>query len=65
MNKEVPLDIEAENKRNLKIAKTLIRLKHSLAADAEIEDYGDQSKAALLKGGAARADITLKELLGK
>jgi hypothetical protein len=58
------MDIERQGRRNRKVARTLIRLKHSLDADDEIEQYLEAQKAALTKGVLAKADVTLKELLG-
>lgn len=57
-------NVDRETKRNLKIARTLIRLKHSLAADDEIEEYREQVQEALKGGVVARVTTDLQELLG-
>ena len=59
------MSLERETKRNRKVARTLIRLRHALAADEEIEDYLAQERAALSDGVLARIDLNLKELLDK
>lgn len=54
--------LNRETKRNRKIARTLIRLKHSLAADEEIEDYLEEEKRLLASGVMPSIDVTLDEL---
>lgn len=51
-------------KRQAKIARTLIRLKHSLAADEEIESYLSESKKNLIEGKQTEIEVTLKEITG-
>lgn len=59
------MDIDREVRRHQKIARSLIRLKHSLAADDEIYEVLQQQKDALKNGVIVRVDTTLKELLGQ
>lgn len=56
------MTLNRETKRNRKIARTLIRLKHSLSADEEIEDYLEQEKKLLASGVMPSIDLTLEEL---
>lgn len=57
--------LDRETKRNRKVARTLIRLRHSLAADEEIQEYLEDEKIALANGNLVRIDTSLKELLDK
>ena len=56
------MTLNRETKRNRKIARTLIRLKHSLSADEEIEDYLEEEKRLLVSGVMPSIDLTLEEL---
>lgn len=51
-------------KRQVKIARALIRLKHSLAADEEIEAYIEEAKQNLIEGKDTEIEVTLKEITG-
>ena len=54
--------LDRQTKRNRKIARTLIRLKHSLQADEEIEQYLDQEKLLLAGGQMPSIDVTIEDL---
>jgi hypothetical protein len=54
--------LSRETKRNRKIARTLIRLRHSLAADEEIEDYLENEKKLLAGGQMPSLEVTLEDL---
>ena len=58
-------DIDRQLKRTKKIARTIIRLKHSLAADDEIEDFNDKANEALLNGGLPLIDVSLNDITGQ
>lgn len=53
---------ERQAKRDAKIARTLIRLKHSLAADEEVEEFLDAQRAALTEGRILRLEVDLSDL---
>ena len=57
--------LDRETLRNRKVARTLIRLRHSLEADEEIYQYLEAEKTAIANGNLVRIDTNLKELLGK
>jgi hypothetical protein len=52
-----------EEQRLMKVARALIRLKHSLAADAEIKQVQTEVRAALLNGEVPRLITTLGDLV--
>lgn len=52
-------------KRQTKIARTLIRLKHSLAADDEIADELEKMKALIADGQIPQLDAALDELVNE
>ena len=54
--------LDRQTKRNRKIARTLILLKHSLQADEEIEQYLDQEKLLLAGGQMPSIDVTIEDL---
>ena len=58
-------ELERQRKRNRKVARSLIRLKHSLEADDEIEAYLEVERDALTSGGVMRPVSELTELLGE
>lgn len=53
---------ERQAKRDAKIARTLIRLKHSLKADEEVEEFLDAQRAALTEGRILRLEVDLSDL---
>lgn len=53
---------ERQTKHDKKIARTLIRLKHSLRADDEIEEFLEQQRAALTEGRTLRLEVDLSDL---
>lgn len=53
---------ERQAKRDAKIARTLIRLKHSLAADEEVDEFLDAQRAALTEGRILRLEVDLSDL---
>lgn len=55
-------NIDRQIKRTKKIARTIIRLKHSLAADDEIESFNDQANEALLNGSLPLIDVRLDDI---
>lgn len=57
-------DLERAQKRNVKIMRTLVRLKHSLAADEEIADHLAAQKALILAGEVPRLELDLADLAG-
>lgn len=54
--------VDYERKRNHKIARTLVRLKHSLRADDELEEFFAAEKEALLNGEVLQLEVDLTEL---
>lgn len=58
------MNLDRETLRHRKVARTLIRLKHSLDADEEIYRYLEEEKAALAKGVVTRLDASMKDLIG-
>ena len=58
------VDMSRDRKRNRKIARTMLRLKHSLNADDEIDIYLAAEEEALLRGEVLRLDVEdfVKEL---
>jgi hypothetical protein len=54
-------------RRRRKIARALIRLKHSLAADDEIAQYLETEKRGLIEGVVVKPDIagTIEEITGE
>ena len=52
-----------DHKRRDKVARTLIRLKHSLAADDEIADYRQLVKEGLVQGLDVRPVPTIEEII--
>jgi hypothetical protein len=57
-------DLERAQKRNAKIMRTLVRLKHSLAADEEIAEHLAAQKALILQGEVPRLELDLSDLAG-
>lgn len=56
------VDITRKQLRDDKIARTLIRLKHSLRADDELHEYRKQVRDALLNGEVLELDPSLLDL---
>ena len=50
-------NLERDVRRNRKIARTLIRLKHSLVADDEIDEYVAAQEEALVQGELLLLDV--------
>lgn len=48
-----------------KIARTLVRLRHSIEADREIRVLLEQMQDIATEGAAARIETTLSEILGQ
>lgn len=53
---------ERAARRDAKIARALIRLKHALRADDEIEDFLEAQRDALLNGRVLSLDVDLADL---
>jgi len=59
----VPLDDTI--KRRNKIVRSLVRLKYSLQADQEIEEYLEAVKQGQIAGRDVKAEITLEDIVGE
>lgn len=55
-------NLERTIKRNTKITRTMIRLKHSLAADDEIEAELERQKELLVQGQIPVLELKLSDL---
>jgi len=53
-----------ESKRQKKIMRTLVRLKHSLAADREIEQILTERQRIINDGGVPQLDVALEDVIG-
>lgn len=52
-----------ETKRQKKIMRTLVRLKHSLAADKEIEQFLAARQEIVNEGGVPQLDVSLDDIV--
>lgn len=52
-----------EAKRQKKIVRALVRLKHSLQADEEIERFLTSRQQIIDEGGVPQLDVTLDDIL--
>ena len=59
------VDLSRITKRNTKIMRTLVRLKHSLAADEEIADHLAAQKALIQQGVVPAFELDLTDLTGE
>lgn len=56
-------DIDRAQKRQDKIMRTIVRLKHSLAADEEIYQHRQRQRELLLEGEMPRLELNLTDLV--